>query len=66
MEMASLCLPHVHTLTLLWLVCFLWHTSTGLPWEQSQAVDRPYHKISVLWSRAGVAMLEVVHCAAPL
>ena len=45
---------------------FLRPVSTGLPWDQSRAVDLPYHKTSVVWSESVGAVLEIFHRAPPL
>lgn len=62
--------PLTHTCRniVLWLLYFLWVVSTGRPWDQSQAVDLPYHKMIVLWpawscwkSSIGAALLQILH-----
>lgn len=58
---------HTHTLPFFYSLCiFLRPVSTGLPWDQSRAVDLPYHKTSVVWSKSVGAVLEVFHRAPPL
>lgn len=52
---------HTHITILLWLLYFLWPVSTGLPRDQSQAVDLPYHKMSVVWSKTALALLEILN-----
>lgn len=53
---------HSHTLRgfySLWIIFFLWLVSTGIPWDQSWAVDLPYHKTSVSPSKIAGALLEI-------
>ena len=58
---------HTHTLPFFYSLCiFLRPVSTGLPWDQSRAVDLPYHKTSVVWSKSVGAALEIFHRAPPL
>lgn len=52
---------YAHITILLWLLSFLWPVSTGLPRDQSQAVDLPYHKMSVVWSKTALALLEILN-----